>query len=247
MPQRVRVFELARELGVSILVVIQVAERLKLPVRRGAAELTPRQEQLIRAEVDRGGWKDRTRRSETEPAPTYWSAPSVRYPTCECCGFRFVHYTPPSEPPPQCEHCTEHYEIEGESTDRVIARLEDHEQRARDRYLAASSKATEYEGRMKAAYESRQKWKAALVEIAVGHEQTDDGKCLCGAKESPCTTLRFLEYANKGIARQVERLAALPREALNHELYRDEPWCDVDLRLDDDPAASTTPGENPAA
>src|SRR5580704_3155915 len=57
MQQRLRVFELARELGVSILVIIQVAQRLKLPIRRGIAELTPRQEQLIRDEVDRGGWR----------------------------------------------------------------------------------------------------------------------------------------------------------------------------------------------
>jgi hypothetical protein len=42
MTQRLRVFELARELGVSILAIIQVAERLNLPVRRGVAELTPR-------------------------------------------------------------------------------------------------------------------------------------------------------------------------------------------------------------
>jgi hypothetical protein len=101
----------------------------------------------------------------------------------------------------------------------------------------ASDKATEYEGRMKSAYVSRQKWKAALVEVAIGHEQTADGKCTCGAKESPCATMRLLEYANKGISRQVERLTTLSREELDHELYPDEPW-HVDLNVDDDPAAS---------
>ena len=67
MPQRLRVFELAHELGVSIRVIIEVAERLRLPVRRGVAELTPRQEQLIRDEVDHGGWRTRKLRAEEKP------------------------------------------------------------------------------------------------------------------------------------------------------------------------------------
>ena len=66
MQQRLRVFELARDLGVSISVIVEVAGRLQLPVRRGIAELTPRQEQLIRDEVNRGGWRDRRRRAEEE-------------------------------------------------------------------------------------------------------------------------------------------------------------------------------------
>lgn len=243
MPQRLRVFELAHDLGVSILVIIQVAERLKLPVRKGIAELSPRQEQLIRAEVDRGGWRDRRRRTE-EDLKSYDVAPAVRYATCECCGFPFSYEA--WEQTLWCEHCAEHNEIEGEPADRVIARLADHEQRVRKWYLRARSKATEYENRMKSAFESRQKWKAALVEIALGHEQTDGGKCTCGANESPCATMRLLEYANKGIARQVERLITLTREELDRELSREEPW-NVDLKIDDDPAAPTETSDNPAA
>jgi len=236
MTQRLRVFELARELGVTILVIIQVAERLRLPVRRGVAELTPRQEQLIRNEVERGGWRNRKHRTEEEPKPTYNAVPSLRHSTCDCCGFLFTYVS--WEQPEWCEHCAGHFETESEPADRTIARLKDHEQRVREWYLAAKSKATEYETRMKSAYESRQKWKAALVEIAIGHEPTDDGRCLCGAKEYPCATVRLLEYANKGISRQVERLAALPREELDRELYREEPWRNADLRVDDDQAAS---------
>jgi hypothetical protein len=235
MQQRLRVFELARELGVSILVIIQVAQRLKLPIRRGIAELTPRQEQLIRDEVDRGGWRDRRHRVEEEPK-SYDVTPTVRYTICECCGFHFSYEG--WGKPDWCDQCAEHYEVEGESTDRTIARLADHEPRLRKGYRYSSNKATEYEGKMKSAFESRQKWKAALVEVALGHEPADKGKCTCGASESPCATMRLLEYANKGIARQVERLTALSREELDHELYRDEPWR-VDLKADDGPAAST--------
>jgi hypothetical protein len=212
MQQRLRVFELARELGVSISVIVQVAEDLSLPVRRGVAQLTPRQEQLIREAVERGGWRDRRRRVEEEPR-TYDVAPTVRYATCECCEFPFSYEG--WERPSWCERCREHFEIEDESTERTIARLRDHEQRVRKWYLHASTKATENEGKMKSAYVSRQKWKAALVEVALGHEPTADGKCACGAKESPCATMRLLEYANRGISRQVERLATLSRKELD--------------------------------
>ncbi len=234
MQQRLRVFELARELGVSIPVIVQVAERLRLPVRRGVAQLTPRQEQLIREEVVRGGWRDRKRRAKEEPK-SYEVGPVVRYAACGCCGFHFSYEL--REPSDWCEHCIGHFEIEDESAERTIARLADHEQRLRKRYIYSSGKATEYEGKMKSALESRQKWKAALVEVALGHEPTDKGKCTCCASESPCATMRLLEFANKGIARQVERPTTLSREELDHELYRDEPWR-VDLEADDDPATS---------
>ena len=215
--------------------IIQVAERLRLPVRRGIAQLTPRQDQLIREEVERGGWRDRQRRTEDEPK-AYETAPTVHYATCDCCGLHFSYEG--WGRPDWCTHCEEHFKIEDESPDRTIARLEDHEQRVRKWYLQAASKATEYEDKMKSAFKSRQKWKAALIEVAIGHELTDKGKCTCGTSESPCATMRLLEYANKGIARQVERLTTLSREELDRELYRDEPW-HVDLKVDDDPAAST--------
>jgi hypothetical protein len=198
MPQRLRVFELARELGVSIPVIIRVAESLRLPVRRGIAELTPRHEQLIRNQVERGGWRDRKRRTEVESKP-YDVTPPVRYATCECCGLHFS-YTG-WQRSDRCEQCTEHFEIEGESADRTIARLEDHEQRLRERYLYASRKANEYEDRMRSAYESRQKWKAALIEVALGHEPAGDSKCTCGAKESPCATIRP-ESASRSVTRR---------------------------------------------
>jgi hypothetical protein len=243
MQQRLRVFELARELGVSISVIVEVAGRLRLPVRRGVAQLTPRQEQLIRDEVDRGGWRDRKRRVEADSRP-YEFVPTVRYATCDCCGFPFSYEG--WGRPGCCEQCAGHFEIEGEAAERTIARLADHERRLRKGYLFSSSKATEYEGRMKSAFKSRQNWKAALVEVALGHEPTDTGKCACGASESPCATMRLLEYANKGIARQVEQLAALSREELDRELYRDEPWR-IDLKVDDGPAASASTSDQSVA
>jgi hypothetical protein len=58
--------------------------------------------------------------------------------------------------------------------------------------------------------------------------------CTCGASESSRATMRLLEYVSKGIAREVERLTSLSREALDHELYREEPW-HVNLEVHDDP------------
>jgi hypothetical protein len=88
MAQRLRVFELARELGVSISVIIQIAESFSLPVCRGVAELTPRQEQVIRDEVERGDWRNRKRRSEVEQE-RYGPIHTLRRATCSCCGLPY--------------------------------------------------------------------------------------------------------------------------------------------------------------
>jgi len=242
MTQHVRVFELARDLGVGIPIIIEVAERLNLSVRHGVAELTPRQEQLIRAEVERGGWKDRKRREESDHSP-YDPRFVRRYATCECCEILFSYVG--FEKPSWCDTCADHYAVEGESTDRTLARLRNHEQRLRARLSYVSAKATEYETKMKSAFVSRQKWRAALVEIAVGHEPTGGGRCICGANEFPCATIRLLEYHNKGISREVERFTTLSREELDRQLYRDEPW-KVNLIVEGDPPTQAEDGK-PAA
>jgi len=236
MKQRMRVFELASELGVRLPVIIHIAEDLGLPVRRGVAQLTPRQETLIRDEFSRGTWKDQGQRRKDSREPSR-PQDALRYAKCECCELTFTYGDSNGlERPRWCQDCADHYQTADETSERAIARYANHEQATRARWQYASQRATEYASRMKMAFESRQKWKAALVEIALGHELTNEGNCACGASESPCATIRMLEYANRGIARQVERLTSLSREELERELYADEPWR-VDLRADDDPAS----------
>jgi len=234
--QRKRVFELGRELGVRLSTVIEIAGVLGLPVRRGIAQLTPRQEMLIREECDRHGWRDLERRRSEPPASTpLGNAP--RYRTCECCELRFMYGDGQhSEPPRWCPSCQAHHEVADEDPERTIERHRDHEQRLRTWFEHARRSASESEYRMQMAFQSRQKWKAVLVEVVLGHEPTGDGKCTCGASETPCATVRMVESLNKGIAREVERLSGLSPKELAEQLYGKEPWR-VDLSTDDDPAA----------
>jgi hypothetical protein len=92
----------------------------------------------------------------------------------------------------------------------------------------ASKRATEYESRMKGALQSRQKWKAALVEVVLAHEETPTGECKCGARRYPCFTVAKLERTNRGIARQVEQLGTLSDRELERELYPETAWQDWD-------------------
>jgi hypothetical protein len=75
---------------------------------------------------------------------------------------------------------------------------------------------------MKAALQSRDKWRRALVEVALAHEPTERGGCCCGATKYPCVTRRQLEIVNLGIAKQVERLEGLSDKELEQVLYGDD-------------------------
>lgn len=238
MPERLRVFELAKELGTSNRVVVSIAQELQLPVIRGVAQLTARQEQLIR---DRFHAKHSRVQRVPPPPPPVVRQPKqeVKYVRCACCelGFQYV-IGPDHIRPDWCPHCLSHYEVDNEPEARTISRLSDHVQRTRKAHKETASSAGKYYDDMKRAYESRQKWKIALVDIALGHEKADEGKCSCGANKFPCVTMRALEQSNRGIARQIDRLSSLTPEQLDWELHRDDPW-HVDLRVDDDPLSAS--------
>lgn len=230
--QRIAVFELARELHVRPLAIIQSAQRLKINVLRAAATLTAGQAERIRYDVKANG---RPVGLVTAPAPAL-KAPVQRAATCECCRLHFM-YSAYENQPRWCAHCVSHHPGADDDVDRQIARLTDHEARMREKCDAATKAANDYEQRMKDAYSSRQKWKRALVEIVVWHEQTEELSCACGAPRWPCMTLRLLEDSNRGIHRAVEALTGLSPEALERELNKHEPWriSRFEMARDDDP------------
>jgi hypothetical protein len=228
MPEQLHVFDVAKELGVNISLVIKIADHLNIPLRRGAARVTQGQAARIREECHRGNWKlppSAARKPEVRLHPDGY----FRAGRCACCKLSF-RFTEDQDKPKWCRNCGGHYEIRGESPERQLARLIDHEARLSDWCEQASSKANEFESRMKHAYEGRQRWKTAFVEVILAHAESANGKCAACAERCPCTTWRTLEYANKGIAREVERLATLPPSQLDDELNRSEPWRSSKLR-----------------
>jgi hypothetical protein len=221
-----RVYELAKELQVSSLEVVKSARALGFNVISASAMLHAKQVDALRGRV-----VPRGPRQPVAPAssalPKTRPGGVVRSATCACCGLLFgfdaSRLAVGGDRPVRCEPCREHYEINGEDTGRTLSRYQDHERRVRAAWEFAAKKASEYEERMKAALGSRRRWKAALAEVVLAHEEVGDHKCSCGAKAYPCFTVKQLEQANRGIAREVERLGALSDEALDRELYPDEP------------------------
>jgi hypothetical protein len=88
------------------------------------------------------------------------------------------------------------------------------------------------------AYESRAKWRAALAEVVLDHDEGPDGVCWCGEK-IPCRTWRKLEETNKGIHRQVEKWASWDDKRLEEFLGEERSTHDYVIDEDepaDDPA-----------
>lgn len=214
MTEHVFVPDIAREFGVKIADVLRTAERLGLPVKRGAARLTSLQVQQLRQAYKDGA----TRRRFIPPPPPQPRFERLRTSRCPCCDLSFRQKE--SEADLHCEQCADHYEIAGEDTRRTIARLSVHEKLFRGRYEQVGAKATSYETRMKSALASRDKWRQMLIEVMLGHEP-EKGGCCCGAPVFPCGTRRQVEMSNRGIYRQIEQFEGMHHDELLEVMYGD--------------------------
>ncbi len=236
---------LAKELGVRPNDVMRMAGDVGITVVRVASNLSPKQAERIwaygTAEAKRrekgkaaavaaaaAPRSQVTARALGQVAPQVQAAQARRdgpEHACACCGLRVPHRTTGGEEEPvRCGLCSTHFEVVGEDEVRLLARLRDHDGRLRRAYQSAWTAATDFEERMKAALHSRDSWRGALVEVALAHEEAGAGRCKCGAKAFPCFTLRALESANRGIARQVERFGVMSDEDRERELYRRDHW-----------------------
>jgi hypothetical protein len=239
------VYEAARECGVTNNELLDACRRLDIPASRVASKLRPDQVKRLRTHFAGkrkylGQGRSTSSRRPPEPVRTLipvlklhprdaamWNVSEVaEIPTipngCACCGMRF-----PREPGDRnqrhCFDCQAHYPQDGEDSERELARLRDHDARLRPGFAAAWHQQSRYEGRMKSAMDSRDKWKAALAEVVLTHEEADDGGCkACHGTKFPCGTWRKLEEANPGIHRKIEALAGLPDEELKRVLYGDD-------------------------
>lgn len=220
---RPTVADLAHEFHVKIRHVELAAHDAKLKVRGGVRTLTNREAEVIRAVL-----RQQTTRRAQEPAgllPAPRVAPSPTWLTdwCACCGLRGRCRVPRLGQPLHCERCETHWRQEGESVERTLERMLEHEPRllayARGGFEAASNAKSQ----AAAALATRDTWRATLVEVMRGHEQREpDGGCVCGATSYPCPTMRVLDAENRGVSRQVECYLGLPDDELRRELYPHE-------------------------
>lgn len=215
MAEHVFVPDIAREFGVKIADVLRTAERLSLPIRRGAARLTSLQAQQLRQAYKDGAPRQRF----VPPPPPQPRFERLRTSRCLCCDLSFKQKE--SEADLHCELCADHYEIAGEDASRTIARLVAHIELFRGRYEQVATKATSYENRMKSALASRDKWRKMLVEVMLGHEPEKSG-CCCGAPVLPCGTRRQVEMSNRGIYRQIEQFEGMHHDELLELMYGDQ-------------------------
>jgi hypothetical protein len=103
--------------------------------------------------------------------------------------------------------------------------LADHHRRVSAARSPSAELVAEYRSKVRSALRTRDTWRAALVEVMVHHEATDEG-CLCGAAHYPCPSVETLDKVNRGIARQVECYLSMPVEEMKEALHGEE-WLDL--------------------
>lgn len=214
--QRISVALLARELGIRPNELMAHAKRAGVPRSRVAATFTPAEADRVRAAHDAERKRLRAVRASGPTMPHMPSSVAVRATPCDCCGLDIFTGS-------RCSVCQGHYFIEGEDSSRRDDRLYDHRRRLAPIYSPALAEVDRYREQTRNALHSREIWRAALVEVMVHHESSDEG-CRCGAPHYPCPSVETLERVNRGVARQVEGYLAMSVEEMREELYGNDDW-----------------------
>ncbi len=125
MKQLIRVCDLAHELRISSLDVVQAAHALGINVIRATALLTSGQEYRIREWHANGHIRRRRVQSVVEQPALPTPPDECKSAKCDCCDYVFL-YKPLQESHHLCHECRSHFEETGESFVRTLQRHEDH-------------------------------------------------------------------------------------------------------------------------
>lgn len=217
---------LAKELGVSKFEMFQVMQELRINAKRMDALLSDSQEsQLRRYFANKRRYREQRGKQQVlqrDLVPQVVPPVLREFPrTCSCCERRWVYRGERDEGLPTCPSCVEHVSTVGEGLERRLARAESHTALYRTDRDAAYRRAQENHELRQAAYESRAKWRAALAEVVLDHDEGPDGVCWCG-HTMPCRSWLKLDEANRGIHRQVEKWSSWSDERLELFLYGDQ-------------------------
>jgi hypothetical protein len=222
--------QLCREYQVSEMEMWKLMRELRFNVTRMAARLTDSQERRLRTYWENQA-KLKSRPSAKEAAAPRPCKPGVSpvaaaqgvemesFPkTCTCCQRRWLLNAAESRPEPLCPECRDHYAFDGEGIERRLARAESHAQLYQHDRDLAYGQVSRMAAERDRAYAARSKWRNALVDVVLDHDEGPDGLCWCGHKY-PCRTWQTLQQANRGIHRQVEVWASWSDERLEEFLY----------------------------
>lgn len=223
--ERIRVFELAKELDVAIGDIQFALQTMGLPTRQQSTGwISGQHAEMVRRGFHQGAWRRRSSRRDAQFRHLITRGP-VRAPRpvlarCTCCEMWF--HVPVDKNPAQriCQDCVDHQIGEGETeTDLDRAdRLEVHLSKLRHWNGQLHKKNSEMDVERQDAFRTRNRWRRVLVEVMQGHVLDDsdpENRCLCGAP-FPCVTRRLLATISPGIASQVERFEAM------HDRQREE-------------------------
>jgi len=239
--------KLAKELGVSKIEMFKTMQELRLNAKRMDALLNGPQEEKLRTYYTnqakaRQQRISNARRLSPTTAPTPVQSALRGFPkTCNCCDRRWLHKAAGDRPRPLCDDCLGHYAQTAEPIERKLERAEAHARLFRADRDRAWEQARESSRVKDVAYESRAKWRAALAEVVLDHDEGPDGLCWCGEK-IPCRTWRRLAEANTGIHRQVEKWASWDDKRLE-EFLREERR-PRDYVIDEDEPADDSADQN---
>ncbi|GAA2071974.1 hypothetical protein GCM10009821_07470 [Aeromicrobium halocynthiae] len=219
--ERIRVVDLAKELHVSPRLLVQTAHKLNINVLRGTALLHSGQVHQLRQY-----YKNMRATHAPHSTPSIASPPSprrrhdeLRPSMCVCCEYMFMR-RPEGESRELCKDCRAHFKRDGEPQWQTVVRLEDHVKKSREMVNSYREAANSASKERDLAYEKRNKWMAALVEIVVAHGPDEEGPgCSCGSTEFPCLTRRHLAQVNRGIFNRCEELEGMNEDEFNKVLY----------------------------
>jgi len=161
----------------------------------------------------------------------------TRYVKCDCCdlSFKYQTFAEATESRTRCEGCETH-RLDGTEAEQLEA-LRQHEPRLRkwNRDVTAKAdemqtevnerRATDIERRrqVKAALESRDKWRAVAIAVLDEHDGPVGPRrlCTCG-KAFPCPTVLAAQTTDYGSWRYLDR--SRPERQLNE--YAKQRWLD---------------------
>lgn len=233
---------LAKEYGISIREVQECASALGLPMWRGAARVPASQVERLRPSLASArsrktglaALRERNMRIElNSPITPENKSDDWVYVECACCQLRLNCRGDAGMP--LCGHCRNHFAQPGESPQRELARLRDHDERMRAAFVRARSAADEYRSKLREMIESRDDWREAAIKLVIDHVEGSNGRCEKCKQSFPCEPVRILSRVNYGFARKAETLAGFSDEELERHLHprRVSDW-DYFAALDDD-------------
>lgn len=223
MPQFTMLHVLGREYGLSIPETQECARKLGLPWQSAVTKLNGNQVKELRpaleAQQDLNVW------IRSRPIPELSESRDVVRVECGCCQLTLPCRGDLGEA--LCDRCRTHFEKPGESVDRKLERLGDHDERMRTAYVRAREAYHESRREVGNALQSRDDWREAAVRLVHDHIANGKGRCMKCKHPFPCEPVQIIRSVNYGFYLHAEKLAGFSDDEVgrhvNPRRYNDDP------------------------